>query len=152
MGDGEREGCWRPETVQNSGEVEAVEEQKAAPETQGSAGLFIADEVVAIIAGMAAIEVPGVAGMSGGLVEGISERLGLRSLQKGVKVEVGEKEAALDMFLVVEYGARIPEVAEGVRSAVRQAVETMTGLKVIESNVYVQGVTFAKEREQPKEQ
>ncbi len=105
----------------------------------------IADEVVRIIAGLAATEVPGVAGMSGGVVGGITERLGRKNLSKGVKVEVGEKEAAIDLYVIVDYGSRIPDVATNIQNAVKSAIEKMTGLKVVEVNVNVQGVAFANE-------
>ena len=71
----------------------------------------IADEVVSIIAGLAATEVEGIAGMSGGIVSGVTEMLGRKNFTKGVKVEVGEKEAAVDLYIVVKYGVRIPDVA-----------------------------------------
>lgn len=102
----------------------------------------IADEVVSIVAGLAATDVPGVAGMSGGIVGGIAELLGRRNLSKGVKVEVGEKEAAVDLFIVVEYGVRIPEVALRIQESVKRAIESMTGLTVVEANVHVQGVVI----------
>lgn len=102
----------------------------------------IADEVVGIIAGMAAMEIPGVAGMSGGLVGGFAEMLGKKNLSKGVKVEVGEKEAAVDLYIIVEYGIRIPDVALRVQENVKKAIESMTGLDVVEVNVHVQGVGF----------
>lgn len=102
----------------------------------------IADEVVAIIAGLAATEIKGVAGMSGGLAGGIAEILGRKNLSKGVKVEVGEKEAAVDMFIIVEYGVRIPDVAIHIQENVKRAIESMTGLGVVEVNVNVQGVVF----------
>lgn len=105
----------------------------------------IADEVVKIIAGLAATEVPGVAGMSGGVVGGITEMLGRKNLSKGVKVEVGEKEAAVDMFIIVDYGTRIPDVAARIQENVKKAIESMTGLTVVEVNVNVQGVTFSQE-------
>lgn len=105
----------------------------------------IAEEVVAIAAGLAATEVPGVAGMSGGIVGGIAEMLGRKNFSRGVKVEVGEKEAAVDLSLIVEFGARIPEVALKVQENVKQAVEKMTGLNVVEVNVNVQGVKFESE-------
>lgn len=105
----------------------------------------ISDEVVAIIAGIAAVEVPGVAGMSGGIAGGIAEMLGRKNLSKGVKVEVGEKEAAIDLYLIVEYGARIPDVAWEIQEKVKKSVETMTGLNVIEVNIHVQGVNIEKE-------
>lgn len=102
----------------------------------------IADEVVAIIAGLAATEIKGVAGMSGGLAGGIAEMLGRKNLSKGVKVEVGEKEAAVDMFLIVEYGVRIPDVAIRIQENVKGAIESMTGLNVVEVNIHIQGVVF----------
>lgn len=108
----------------------------------------IANEVVGIIAGLAATEVEGVAGMSGGLAGGIAELLGRKNLSKGVKVEVGEKEAAADLFLVTEYGVEIPEVAARVQENVKRAVESMTGLNVVEVNVHVQGVHFPQEEKQ----
>lgn len=109
----------------------------------------ITDEVVAIIAGIAATEVPGVTSMSGGIAGGIAEALGRKNLAKGVKVEVGEKEAAIDLFIIVEYGFRIPEVAWSIQEKVKQAVEEMTGLNVVEVNIHIQGVNI--EREHKKE-
>lgn len=109
----------------------------------------ITDEVVAIIAGIAATEVPGVTGMSGGIAGGIAEALGRKNLAKGVKVEVGEKEAAIDLFIIVDYGYRIPEVAWTIQEKVKQAVEEMTGLNVVEVNIHIQGVNI--EREHKKE-
>ncbi|KUO50557.1 MAG: alkaline-shock protein [Desulfitibacter sp. BRH_c19] len=102
----------------------------------------IADEVVATIAGLAATEISGVAAMSGGVVGGIAEKLGRKNLSKGVKVEVGEKEAAVDLFIIVDFGARIPDVAVKIQENVEKAIETYTGLKVIEVNIHVQGVSF----------
>ena len=109
----------------------------------------ITDEVVAIIAGIAATEVPGVTGMSGGIAGGIAEALGRKNLTKGVKVEVGDKEAAIDLFIIVEYGFRIPEVAWTIQEKVKHAVEEMTGLNVVEVNIHIQGVNL--EREYKKE-
>ncbi|HHY91729.1 MAG TPA: Asp23/Gls24 family envelope stress response protein [Firmicutes bacterium] len=108
----------------------------------------IADEVVAIIAGLAATEVPGVAGMSGGLAGGIAEMLGRKNLTRGVKVEVGERQAAVDLFLIVEFGVKIPEVAWRVQENVKKAIESMTGLDVVEVNIHVQGVKIAGEEKE----
>ncbi|MBU5437550.1 Asp23/Gls24 family envelope stress response protein [Tissierella sp. MSJ-40] len=105
----------------------------------------IANEVVAIIAGLAATEVSGVAGMSGGITGGITEMLGMKNLSKGVKVEVGDKEAAIDIFIIVEYGSKISEVGQEVQQNVKTTVETMTGLNVVEVNVNIQGVNIPKE-------
>lgn len=112
---------------------------------EGFGSIRIADEVVGVIAGLAATEIGGVAGMSGGLAGGIAEILGRKNLSKGVKVEVGEKEAAVDLFIIVDYGVRIPEVAMKIQDNVKRAIESMTGLDVVEINVHVQGVAFHKE-------
>lgn len=102
--------------------------------------VHIADEVVGIIAGLAATEVDGVKSMTGGLAGGLAELLGKKNLSKGVKVEVGDKEAAIDLFLVLEYGTIIHFVAQKVQENVRKAIEGMTGLKAVEVNVNITGV------------
>ena len=96
----------------------------------------ISNDVVASIAGVAVSEVPGVYGMAGG----ITEIFGKKGLTKGIKVEVGEKETKIDVNIIVEYGARIPDVAFDIQNRVKTAVEGMTGLKVVAVNVHVQGV------------
>jgi uncharacterized alkaline shock family protein YloU len=121
----------------------AMEEENSIVDEYGT--VKISEEVVAIIAGIAATDVPGVAGMSGGIAGGIAEILGRKNLSKGVKVEVGEKEAAIDLYIIVEFGARIPEVAWDIQEKVKNAVQTMTGLNVVEVNIHVQGVNFDKE-------
>ncbi|MCL6595206.1 MAG: Asp23/Gls24 family envelope stress response protein [Firmicutes bacterium] len=106
----------------------------------GRAVVKIADEVVSTVAAIAATEVDGVVAMSGGLVGGLSEMLGRRNPQKGVRVEVDEGEASIDLTLTVRYGVRIPEVAARVQENVKAAVEGMTGLRVRAVNVHVTGV------------
>lgn len=105
----------------------------------------IADDVVAVIAEIAAKEVKGVYSMSGGIADSITEILGKKNPSKGVKVEVGEKEAAIDLYIVVEYGVRIPDVSWQIQENVKKAVETMTGLTVVEVNIHIQGVNMEKE-------
>jgi len=112
--------------------------------------LKIANEVVGIIAGLAATEIDGVAGMSGGIAGGIAEMLGRKNLSKGVKVEVGEHEAAVDLFVIVEYGIRIPEVAKAIQLNVKQAIEVMTGLDVVEVNIHILGVHFPQQQPEEK--
>lgn len=109
-----------------------------------SGNVKIADEVVGVIAGIAATEVEGVAGMSGSIASGITEILGKKNFSKGVKVEVGETQTALDLYIVIQYGVSIPEVAQQVQENVKRAVESMTGLDVVEVNVHVQGVAFGE--------
>lgn len=124
-------------------EVKETTLEVANTENQNSLDqIKIADDVVAVIAGVAVSEVPGVAGMSGGFAGGISEVLsGKKNLAKGIKVEVGEKETKVDVNIIVEYGTRIPDVAFTIQNRVKKAVESMTGLKVVAVNVHVQGVS-----------
>ena len=106
-------------------------------------GLKISNDAVATYAGIAISEVQGVYGMSGGFA-GITEALsGKKNFSKGIKVEVTEKSAKIDVNIVVEYGARIPDVAFEIQNIVKKSVESMTGLKVSEVNVHVNGVHMA---------
>lgn len=105
----------------------------------------IVDDVVATIAGLAATEVKGVAGMSAGFVGGIAEILGKKSLSKGVKVDVKEKVANIDLYIIVEYGTKIPDVAWKIQENVKKTIETMIGVTVNEVNIHVQGVSFPKD-------
>ena len=105
----------------------------------------ISDEVVAVISGIAATEIKGIIGMSGSLVGGITQILSNRkNLSKGVKVSVGENSAAIDLYVIVEYGLKIPEIAFQVQENVRKNVESMTGLNVTAVNVHVQNVSVPK--------
>lgn len=114
--------------------------------------LKIANDVVGIIAGLAAVEVPGVAGMSGGIAGGIAEMLGHRNLSKGVKVDVGEHECVVDLYLIIEYGYSIPEVAQQIQENVKRTIEVMTGLDVMNVNLHVLGVQFPHEKKSEEEQ
>ena len=106
-----------------------------------------ANEVIAIIAGVAANEVEGIAGMctSGGISEVFGRN---RNITKGVKVEIGSEEASVDLYVVIEYGTPIQTAASNVQENVRKAIETMTGLHVVRVDVHVQGVSFEKEKEE----
>ena len=128
---------------------EIMEENRGEIALENNANIKIADDVIAVIAGVAVAEVPGVAEMSGGFAGGISEVLsGKKNLSKGIKVESGEKETKIDVNIIVEYGTRIPDVAFEIQNKVKVAVENMTGLKVVEVNVHVQGVN-TQNMEQP---
>ncbi len=112
-------------------------------------GIKISNDVVAVIAGVAVSEVPGVADMSGGFAGGISEVLsGKKNLSKGIKVDANEKEVKIDVNIIVEYGSRIPDVAYEIQNRVKKSVESMTGLKVSEVNVHVQGVRTEKDNDE----
>jgi uncharacterized alkaline shock family protein YloU len=115
-------------------------------ESEDNGGKIVfAEDVVATIATLAASEVEGVYGMSGSAFEGIGEKLGKKNYTKGIKVEVGSVECAVDMNIIVRYGFRIQEVCRNVQNAVKNAIETMTGLKVVQVNIAVNSIVFAKE-------
>lgn len=115
------------------------------PEISNEFGTIrIADEVVATVAGLAAVEVEGVAAMSGGWSTDLVEKLGKKNFGKGIKVEVINDETKIDIFLVIEFGYPIPQVAADVQREVKQAVETMTGLNVTQVNVHIVGVSLKK--------
>ena len=118
-----------------------------------SEGIEISNDVVAVIAGVAVSDVPGVAGMAGGFAGGISEVFsGKKNLAKGIKVDVDNSVARIDVNIIVEYGSRIPDVAFDIQKRVKKAVEEMTGLKVEEVNVHVQGVdTDVNKNEEPNQ-
>lgn len=112
-------------------------------------GIKISNDVIAVIAGVAVSEVPGVASMSGGFAGGISEVLsGKKNLSKGIKVDADENTVKIDVNIIVEYGSRIPDVAFEIQNRVKKSVENMTGLKVEEVNVHVQGVKTEIERDE----
>ena len=131
---------------ENENKLEEVEEVKEIEEVEESSsnndGIEIAEDVVSVIAGVAVSEVKGVYAMAGGFAGGISEVFsGKKNLSKGIKVNVIEnKEVKVDVNIIVEYGVRIPDVAFEIQNRVKKAIEAMTGLKVLETNIHVQGV------------
>ena len=113
-----------------------------------------ATEVVATIAGLAATEVEGVASMSSqnsGLADMFS-RKNTRNFTKGVRIDLDGNKVTVDITIVVEYGSPVPDVARSIQENVKKAIETMTGLRVVEVNVHVQGVKFEKEAPVPVEE
>lgn len=118
---------------------------KVDVDLQNGGTITYATEVIATIAGVAANEVEGIAGMcvSGGITDMIGRN---RNITKGVKVEVGSQEVAVDLFIIVEYGQPIQKVASDVQENVRKALESLTGMHVVRVDVHVQGVSFEKEK------
>jgi uncharacterized alkaline shock family protein YloU len=104
-----------------------------------------ANDVLAIIAGLAASEIEGVAGMSGGLAGGIAELLGRKNLAKGIKIAVNDRIISVDINMIITYGFKLHEVSRKVQANVVKAIETMTGLSVDKVNINVLGIQFAKE-------
>ena len=102
----------------------------------------IADEVVAIIAGLAATEVDGVDSMAGNITNELVGKLGMKNLSKGVKVDVTEEHVSVDLSLNIKYGYNIPDVSERVQYRVKSAIENMTGLTVLDINIRIAGVNI----------
>ena len=104
----------------------------------------IADEVVAIIAGLAATEVEGVDSMAGNITNELVGKLGMKNLSKGVKVDVLEDVVCVDLALNIEYGFNILETSKKVQERVKSAIENMTGLNVSDVNVRIASVEMEK--------
>ena len=124
---------------------EKIQDESKTAKTENSEntenGIEISNDVIAVIAGVAVSEVQGVASMSGGFAGGITEVLsGKKNMAKGIKVDKTETTAKIDVNIIVEYGSRIPDVAFEIQNRVKKSVESMTGFKVEEVNVHVQGV------------
>lgn len=102
----------------------------------------IADEVVAIIAGLAATEVDGVDSMAGNITNELVGKLGMKNLSKGVKVDVTEEHVSVDLSLNIKYGYNIPDVSERVQDRVKSAIENMTGLTVLDVNIRIASVNI----------
>ena len=100
----------------------------------------IADEVVAIIAGLAATEVEGVDSLAGNMSNELISKLGMKNLSRGVKVDVTEEHVSVHMSLNLKYGVSIPKVCEMVQEKVKNAIENMTGLSVLDVNIKIAGI------------
>lgn len=105
----------------------------------------IADEVVAIIAGLAATEVEGVDSLAGNMSNELIGKLGVKNLSKGVKVEVTEEHVSVNISMNLKYGYSIPDVCEKVQDKVKSAIENMTGLNVLDVNIKIAGVNVEEQ-------
>lgn len=105
----------------------------------------VADEVIAIIAGLAATEIEGVAYMAGNITNELVSKLGMKNLSKGVKISVKDETVAVALALNLEYGYQIPEVSKKVQEKVKSAIETMTGLEVSHVNIRIAAVNTEAE-------
>lgn len=130
-------------------EVPVTEQPASEAEIEEEVGnIKISVEVVSTIAGIATTELPGVASMYSSFAGGIAEMFGAKKgSSKGVKVEMTDTTVAIDLYIVVDYGVRIPELAWEIQENVKNNVETMTGLEVEKVNIHIEGVNFVKEEE-----
>ncbi len=126
-----------------------MDEQVSVMQEQEGTITF-ANEVLATIVGIAACDIPGVAGMCGGFKDGIVDLLGKKNLSKGVKVAVKDNSVTVDLEIVVNYGVCVPEVCANIQESVKKALDTMTGLGVTAINIAVEGISFKDEEEKPQ--
>lgn len=104
----------------------------------------IADDVVAMIAGLAATEVEGVSAMAGNITNELMSKVGMKKLTKGVKVDVINRHVTVDLAILMEYGYNIPATCQKVQAKVKAAIENMTGLNVTDVNIRIAGVNMQK--------
>ena len=148
--------------IQKEQEIQEVEQEnveegtgETTEEITENEGIQISNDVIAVISGVAVSEVQGVSSMAGGFAGGISEVFsGKKNMSRGIKVDKTENKAKIDVNIIVEYGSRIPDVAYEIQNRVKKSVEGMTGFKVEEVNVHVQGVdtNISKNENTSKEQ
>lgn len=136
-----------PEVTEATVEPEVPDEvENAEAETIGN--IKISVEVVSTIAGIAASEIDGVSCMYTSFVDGFAQRFGAKkSTSKGVKVDMSGDSVSIDLYIVVEYGVKIPELAWEIQDNVKTSVETMTGLPVEKVNIHIEGISFEKEED-----
>lgn len=134
----------------NVNKKEREERQDRIEENRHVSKLTFENSVIEKIASIAASEVEGVLDLQGGVFTGFQERFGSGDMTKGVDANVGEKEAALDIEIIVEYGKSAPKIFEKIKQIVSQQVNLMTGLDVVEVNVNVKDVMTRKEYDQKK--
>lgn len=106
----------------------------------------IADEVVAIIAGLAATEVEGVASMAGNITNELVSKLGKKSLSKGIRVKVEDGIVNVNVALIIAYGYSVPKTCKKVQEKVKAAIENMTGLEVEKVDIQIANVSISKEK------
>jgi uncharacterized alkaline shock family protein YloU len=116
----------------------------------GQGKVEIAPEVIEVIAGIAASEVEGVAGMRGNFATGVVERLGKKNHGKGVKVELTESGIKVDVYCLMKFGVSIPSVAGKIQDNIRQALLNMTALDAEEVNIHVVGIQFETQKIEPE--
>jgi uncharacterized alkaline shock family protein YloU len=137
------------EETEETEEITAEEAVKDAETEESVGNIKISVDVVSTIAGISTAEIDGVAGMYGTFAGGIAEMLGAKkSLSKGVKVDMNDTNVTIDLYIVVDYGVRIPELSWEIQENVKNNVETMTGLDVQKVNIHIEGVSFEKEKEE----
>ena len=125
----------------------AKETDKSTVTLQGDAfgEVRIADDVVANIAALAAVEVEGVAATAGNITKELMNKVGMKTIGKGVRVEVIESAVSVEIALIMEYGYNIPTTSKNVQERIKAAIENMTGLEVSDVNIRIAGINMEKQ-------
>lgn len=105
--------------------------------------LTVSEEVISTIVEKTVMSIPGIYDINGGFIDGITNMLGSKRI-KGIKVEISEKSISMDVYLIVEYGVKIPDIAWDVQDKVKKTVEEMVGMPVTAVNIHIQGINFKK--------
>ena len=122
-------------------------EDDASDLFDSSDNMMITDEAIAVMAGVATSEVRGVAGMSGGFAGGIAEVFGRRNLSKGVKVVTKNDTTTVDLYVIVKYGYRIPDLAYEIQETVKSTIENLSGIEVDAVNIHIQGIDYSEDKD-----
>ena len=125
-------------------EQESVKNIRLSQEDETFGTVKIADDVVAMIAALAATEVDGVAAMNGNVAKELLSKVGVKGLAKGVKVDILNKKVKVALAVIMEYGFNIPTTCQSVQSKVKNAIENMTGLEVTDVNIRIAGISMAR--------
>jgi uncharacterized alkaline shock family protein YloU len=122
-------------------------EDDASDLFDSSDNMMITDEAIAVMAGVATSEVRGVAGMSGGFAGGLAEVFGRRNLSKGVKVVTKNDTTTVDLYVIVKYGYRIPDLAYEIQETVKSTIENLSGIEVDAVNIHIQGIDYSEDQD-----
>ncbi len=135
-----------------SGKTGGADEAVLKPDpSKEEDSIRISSDVIAVITSIISSDIPGIAGMSGGVVGGIAERLGRKDMTKGIKVDVDEDRVTIELSVIVEYGKSIVESTDKLKKEIRNNVEKTTGLKVQAININVEGINVPEEEGQEEE-
>lgn len=110
---------------------------------ENNINLSVSEEVISIIIEKTVMEIPGIYDINGGIIDGITNMLGTKRV-KGIKVDIEEKTISTDIYVIVEYGVKIPDIAWDIQDKVKKTLEEMTGMIVTAVNVHIQGINFKK--------
>jgi len=110
---------------------------------ENNVNLSVSEEVISTIVEKTVMSIPGIYDINGGIIDGITNMLGTKRV-KGIKVDINEKSISIDIYLIVEYGVKIPDIAWDVQDKVKKTIEEMVGMVVTAVNIHIQGINFKK--------